>query len=334
VAIVNAFRFDDNAGAMVSDEESWYLGRRKTYYVEHLHVVLPDAGKGGSACLAYGGVGDPAFHHEVVTHARRALADREPGTAVEAARRVLAAFQAVSRRIADDRLRFLFGFSADDLNRGRCERDGETVELKNPSILKRARAIVEGKETVAGRGLVPANQACLAGFDAEDGFQMFCIKESDLVLSFNAGGFESLGQGRYAGGMRFGEHLGERTLAARREGVSASTGVRLLLESVLDASERFGQVGGRFRLLLIDGRAERGSRARLLPVEASLVATEIVRAARAGFLPDEEASRLLEAAVLEGGGPEKVEGQLFGAASDATGLDLHLRGYKIRGEGA
>ncbi|MHC5036807.1 MAG: hypothetical protein ACYTHM_05795 [Planctomycetota bacterium] len=330
MGIVNALRFDAHSGAMVTDEESWHLRRRKTYFSVGLFELLPIPGHPGPVCAALGCAGDPNYHHEAVRRARAALGEARCETVEEAGRIVLKAMHETTRRIVDDRLRFLFGFATDDLNRGAFAVDGEMHEIKNAAVLKRAREIVEGKEKVAGRDLVPPNETCLMGSDPAGGFQMFCLKESDGVLSFNAGGFESLGPGRYAGGMRLGGGLGQRTLASRREGFGRKEGMRLLLDSVLDAGEHFGMVGGHLHILTVDDRLPPDSRIRHLPFDRAMLATETVRGCRGGYLPEPGALDLLEEIVFGKASLSALEGRLFEAASDAEHLDLYLRGYKIQ----
>jgi len=327
MAIVNALRFDAHSGAMAADEESWHLRRRKTYFSACLYDLAPP-GAGEALTAVYGGAGEPSFHHEVVLRARRELARKPPGTVEELGRAVLDAMHATTRRIADGRLRFFFGFGADDLNRGRFDADGEPFEIRNPSLLKQAREIVEGKSEPGAREGLPPNQACLLGTDAE-GFQAFCLKEADGVLSFNAGGFESLGAGHASGGMRFGGTLGRKTLAERRRGMSRREGMRILLESMIDAAAAFGMVGGRFHLVVLDGRKPPGSRRLRIGGPRSALATEAVKAVRGGFVRERNGLDLMEEILFGGLRLELAEERLRKASEDPRGLDLFLRGYKI-----
>jgi hypothetical protein len=327
MAIVNAVRFDGHSGAMAADEESWHLRRRKTYFSGALYdLSAPPGGKGVTAM--YGGAGDPSFHHEVAARARKALAGKKPSSVEELGRTALEAMHAVVRRIADGRLRFLFGFGADDLNRGHFEAEGESFEIRNASILKSAREIVEGKSETAAREGMPANHACLMGVDAE-GFHAFCLKEADGVLSFNAGDFESLGSGCASGGMRFGGFLGRKTLAERRKGFTRREGMRVLLDSMIDAASSFGMVGGRFHLAVVDGRKPAGSRLLRIEGARSVLAAEAVRAVRGGFVGEAEGLDLMEEILFGRIGMEAAEGRLRKAAKDPDGLDLYLRGYKV-----
>ncbi|MHC4780676.1 MAG: hypothetical protein ACYTFG_19065, partial [Planctomycetota bacterium] len=157
MTIVNALRFDNRSGAMVTDEESWHLRRRKTRFSANLFPLTPNSRGGAGVELGYGGVGDPRYHGEVVSLVRAALEKSRVSTMEEAGHAVLEAMHSVTRRLVDDRLRFLFGFDAHSLNRGSFTVAGESFEIKNAAILKRARDIVEGKERPGGRDLSPPN---------------------------------------------------------------------------------------------------------------------------------------------------------------------------------
>jgi hypothetical protein len=327
MAIVNALRFDAHSGAMAVDEESWHLRRRKTYFSASLYDLAPP-GAGDALTAVYGGAGEPSFHQEVVLRARRELARKPPGTVEELGRAVLEATHATMRRIADGRLRFFFGFGADDLNRGRFDADGEPFEIRNPSLLKQAREIVEGKAETPAREGLPPNQACLLGTDA-GGFQAFCLKEADGVLSFNAGGFESLGSGHASGGMRFGGTLGRKTLAERRRGMSRREGTRILLESMIDAASSFGMVGGRFHLAFLDGRKPAGSRLQRIDGPRTALATEALKSVRGGFVREADGLDLMEEVLFGGLRLPLAEERLRKASGDPGGLDLFLRGYKV-----
>jgi hypothetical protein len=326
MAIVNALRFDEHRGAVIADSESWFLRRRKTYFPPPLHEIEAPGNRGPRAVL--GAVGDPNYHREVILRVRESLGAQEPDSMEALGRLVLDAMHAATRRIAGDRLRFLFGFGLDDLNRGRFERGGETFGIRTDSIRKRARRIAEGKETPAGRDLIPPNQACLMGTEIDGTLRMFCLKETDGVLSFNAGGFESLGKGKYAGGMRLGGALGERTLEDRRNGFAPAEGLLLLFDSLLEASEHFGQVGGRPHLVLADGTRPVSQRIRRTDPDRALLGLEIAKACRGGFLEPQRGMELIESDVIGTRSLRTAEKDFFRSARDAGALELYLRGYK------
>ncbi|MDP7423674.1 MAG: hypothetical protein QGH40_17520, partial [bacterium] len=58
--IVNALRFDYKRGAILSDEEYWHRRRRRTFFSENLHNIVPEqiSDKTGLEAVL-GGAGSP-----------------------------------------------------------------------------------------------------------------------------------------------------------------------------------------------------------------------------------------------------------------------------------
>lgn len=343
MAIVNSLTFNPQQGGIVSDEESWHLRLRKTHHTEYLLDLLPEPLCDACDVVAvYGGVGNPSYHYEVV-HRVRALSrrlwreeDRVPATVEEVARWVLEAFHEVSRRLSDDKLRFLYGFGLDDLTADRMEVDGESFPIEQRRVRERALRIANLEEGFEDAPLTPPNHACLVGWDPQGGFQGFCLKQENGVLSFQAGGFESLGAGRYAASMSLQKTLGRMTLPQRNEGMGMGPGLVALLVSVLEAGEHFGQVGGTYHFYVIDGtEKDLGCCLRHVHGDEARLAVEIARAARRGFLGQDRAADLLVRLVSGREKPGAVEEALFGQVRSPRALDLALRGYKIGpGEGS
>jgi hypothetical protein len=337
MAIVNTFTFNDQQGAIVSDEESWHLRLRKTHHSEYLLNLLPAAvAKVCKLKAIYGGVGNPAYHYEVVHRTRQEIArrwrenDEAPATLLEVSRTVLEAFHGVSRRYSDEKLRFLFGFGLDDANAGRVVVDGEPFPVEQEPVRKRALKIANLEEGFEDAPLTPPNHACIAGWDPENGFKGFVLKQENGVLSFQSGGFDSLGAGRYAGGVSFQKTLGRMTLEQRRKGVGFGQGLAVLLTSIIEAGEHFGQVGGTYNMYIIDGREDDlGCRLRYVHGDEARLAVEIARGMRSGFLAQAKAWTLLARLVGPGGKVNEVEKAMFSACSSPRAFDLALRGYKV-----
>ncbi len=337
MAIVNSFKFSRDQGGVISDEESWHLRLRKSHHTEHVVELLPGGIMEESGVVAlYGGVGGPDFHYEVVHRARVALQARKkageppPRTLEEAGRAAVDMFNRVTRRYTDDRLRFLYGITLDDLNNGRVRKGGEKHDLAQGAVKTRALKMAKQEEGFDDAPLSPPNHACLAGWDAESGFQGFCMKQESGVLSLQAGGFESIGAGKYAGGISFQKLLRGMTLEERREGPGAGRGLLALVSSIIEAGEHFGQVGGNYNLYVVDGGAKDSrSRVKYFHGGDARLAVEIARASRAGFIAESAAERLLLKYAMKGGRRAEIEREMFAAAKNPRGLDLMLRGYKV-----
>jgi hypothetical protein len=320
----------------VADEESWYLRMRKTHHTEHLlDLVPPELREPDGVLGVYGGVGNPPFHYETVHRFRAELARRRrngenlPESFEALGRLVLDAFHQTSRRYADGKLRFLYGFGLDDLAGDRVSVDGEDHPIGQAVVRDRARMIANLEEGFEDAPLAPPNHVCLVGWDRVHGFQGFCIKQEDGVLSLQAGGFESMGQGRYAGALIFQKVLEKKTLDERIEGVDLATGLVTLLSSIVEAGDHFGQVGGCYNFYLVDGTGrDVAERVRYVQGDTARLAVEIVRAHRGGFLKPGAAAGLLNRLVVKKEAFRAVEKALFKAARSSRTLDLVLRGYK------
>ena len=319
MAIVNSFTFNRDQGGIVADEESWYLRLRKPHHTEHLlDLVPPELRETGGVLGVYGGVGNPPFHYEVVHRFRTDLARRRrageslPETFEALGRLVLDAFHRTSRRYADDKLTFLYGFGLDDLAKDRVTVDGEDHPIGQAAVRDRARKIANLDEKFEDAPLAPPNHVCLVGWDRTHGFQGFCVKQEDGVLSLQAGGFESLGQGRTAGSLVFQNLLARKTLDERLEGVDLAEGLVTLLSSIVEAGDYFGQVGGCYNFYVVDGTGQDvAERVRYVHGDRARLAVEIVRAHRGGFLKAGAGADLVRRLVVGKEAFKAVEQALF-----------------------
>ncbi len=335
MAIVNSFRFNQDQGGVISDEECWTLRLRKAQHTEHVvNLLPPDLAQRAGIVALYGGVGGPDFHFEAVHRARLTIGKQAggaglgPATLEEAGRILVEAFNSVTRRQVNDRLRYLYGIGLDDLNRGFVVREGEKAEIGQGAVKTRAMRIARLEEGFEDAPLSPANHACLAGWDRRGGFQGFCLKQENGVLSLQAGGFESIGAGKYAGGVSFQKLLRGMTLDQRRSGVGAGKGLLILISSIVEAGEHFGQIGGNYNLYFVDGSGPKPA-VKYLHGDDARLAVEIVRAMRGGFLAERAAEDLVLRFVASGAKRNLIEDGMFESARNPRGLDLMLRGYRV-----
>jgi hypothetical protein len=229
----------------------------------------------------------------------------------------------------NEKLRFLYGFEADDLLRGSYEADGKTWDIKQDAVKKAALEILEGGNKAQMYKNIFSNFGILLGWDPEDGIAHFHVNAEIGVLSMVSGRFEAVGTGKYASGMSFAEFLGRHTLCRRREGFDPVEGTFELLLSAVVASQSFGEVGGDFHMVVVDGTAKSHAlRCRSIDEDRMRLATEAVRGARAGFVHRKAALDAVEASVYGDDAFERIEDRLFRSASSPKALELLCRGYK------
>jgi hypothetical protein len=342
MAIVNALKFDDHSGAMLTDEESWLLRRRRTFFGDNLHSLLsPEMADALNIEAVYGCTGLPSFHFEVVQKTRRRLESayakggRSQGgidglrTLDDVAKVTMDVMRDLTRRRVDERLKFLYGFTADDLNRGFFETGGQKYDIKQDCVRDRAMKLVTWSDKGALMKNVFENHAVVIGHDPRHGYNAFVLKGELSVLSFVSAGFEALGSGKYAAGIAFAKYLNSRSLAQRKRGLNRTEAMIELINTGTAAADYFGECGGYFNICYVDGRgATHAQRFVNIRDHAAKLAAEIVAAYKEGFLKKADAFGLIDELVFARGKWESVEQAMFKKAKNAKGMDFILRGYK------
>ncbi|HPQ40982.1 MAG TPA: hypothetical protein PLV45_11475 [bacterium] len=336
MALVNFLKFSADSGAIISDEEYWNVFFRKRMHGDNLHSLLTaDQAEKLAVQAVYGGVGYPSVHREVVVDTRERIARciRENGTDTlqrvkDVARIAFDALQAAIRRRIDQKLQFYYGFSTDELNAGQFRVADETWPIASPEVLDKSRKLAsrETRDTLL-KAVLDA-KAAVFGYDA-DGMTGYYLAGENSIMGYVHEGFEAIGSGKYASGLVFGQDFKAKTLKMRQQGYAPATGMFELIDSAYLAGEHFKEVGGNYNVVILDRAAKKpADRYRQVFDETARLATEIVRAVRAGLLPRETAIGLIEGLLFKGKSIKTVENQLFTSATDSTALELILRGYK------
>ncbi len=126
MAIVTALQFSASSGALMCDEEYWYLRRRRSFFLDNIRNIIPEEVSDALGIYAgYGGWGHPGFHEEVIQRSRdavlKAWKDGKSGELVDLeniAMIVRRAMEDTRRRKVDDMLKYLYGFNTHEFNQG------------------------------------------------------------------------------------------------------------------------------------------------------------------------------------------------------------------------
>ncbi|MBN2054235.1 hypothetical protein JW905_04900 [bacterium] len=342
MAIICALRFDHYSGAMVGDEEYWLLRRRKSYYNDTIHKILDDGtAEATGIAAAYGGWGHPAFHHEVVRAANatlRALYAKgsEGWTETEGVARIaqlghviLSRYHHVIHRRVDETLRFLYGFTTDDLTRGYFEENGSRFDIAQDSVKSNALKIVNYSDKRPANKTIFDNRGVLIGYDPTDGFGMFNFNGEKHVLCFVSGGFEAVGKGQYASGQAFARFLNQKSVAQRRAGVDRVEGMVQVIHATHMAEDYYHEAGGNVSIVYIDGRGKSHDRRyHEIVDDRARLASELVRAFDWEQLTMADTYELVDGLVFQSAPVEEIEHAMFERCRDAVSLELILRGYK------
>jgi len=332
MAIVNALKFSDMSGAILSDEESWKLRRRRVFYLDNLSRLTDENFvKQKGIEMIYGGVGFPNFHGEIIENTKKIIKNNQDKitTTEDIGKIVLDCFHMAIRRRVNDRLKLLFNLTVENILSKEFTNNGNTYSLKNKDILKESLKFIRGKTDDAAIKAAFDNNICLIGYDKKEKFRAFCIKGKDLVLSVVSGGFESLGMGKYAAGRSFARYLNTKYLAQRRGTLPRAEGMLELIRSGLSAWEYFGEVGGYLHIVYINGASSDKLNYLEINDDRSKLAMEIVKTFVATMIPKSKAIDMIDRLIFNNESPEKIEEELFNSVDSKYTLGLLLRGYKI-----
>lgn len=336
MAIVNALRFDRSSLGIIADEEYWFLGRRKSFFQDTLqHLVDEEITDKTGIIAVYGGTGTPSFHWDIVKRSRKKIKEEFSNRATniktiyDIGRIVLDVLQEVKRDRINQKLRFMYGFTIDDVNRGYFEMDGKKYDIKQKKVKDKALALVMGKEKSPMTKPILENKAVISGYDAKDGIGMYYLNAENSVMSFTSGGYEAIGPGKYASGLAFGEFFQGMPLFQRREGFSRIEGMIQLINSAILAADYYNEVGGLFNIIFIDGE-KKNPKERIIEIfdNKGKLATEIVRSYKWGMINKEDTSNFIEELIFKNASIDALEDKLFKTSKDPSKLELLLRGYK------
>ncbi len=341
MAVVTALQFNHSSGAMICDEEYWFLRRRRSFFLDNLRNLVPeDISDALGIELVYGGYGHPGFHDEVIHRFRdeiRKEFETSPSdrnftlTDIESlALMVRKIIQETRQRRVNDMLKFLYGFNIHDLNRGYFEEDGTKFEIVQNSIKSEAKRILKYEKKGGLTDPIFKNKAVLIGYDPEFGFRSFHLNAENTVCSLVSGGFESVGAGLYGAGIEFSRIMNRLTLDQRRNGFERVWGIIALYEATLNAYDHFHEVGGGLNLVYINGEGKTHAERYLEISDApSQLAMEIVKACKFRLVTYEQIYPLIDALIFEGKDRKSVEKEFFAACDDTQTLRKLLRGYKL-----
>ncbi len=336
MGIVNILKFDDYAGAIITDEEDNFQVRR-TFFRDNLYRLIDlEIAKKLNMEVIYGGVGDAALHHEIYDFVAREIRQdfkikkkKSSYKTVEAVGRlVIKALNSALKRKSNNRLRYLFGFNADDLNRGYFTKDGKKYEIKQEKIVKKALEISTKNEEATKRRGACEDHSLIIGFDPENKLCMYNIKAECSVLSHVSGGFDTIGTGKYASVLSFAKCVGRKEQKVRNSGMDHAEGMVELIHSAIYAAEYCTFIGGLFHINYLNGTKKDQKIVEYDEIHVKL-ATEIVHALHARLIDRATSIKLIRDLMFKGVSEDLVEAELYRSAQEPMKLDTYLRGYKL-----
>ncbi len=341
MSMVCALKFNAYSGAIISDEEIWNIRFFRKLYLDNLHSLFNDKISDELGIeVIFGGAGYPSFIQEMVELIRERIdvifykkdkkyQSYKLETVEDVAKLSLQVMQEVLDKRVNNLLKFYYGFTKDDLNRGFFEEGGEKFEIKQDNIKKRALNIARGKDGSRIMKIVMNTRAMLLGYDKKYGISAYYLDPVNSIVAFNYEGWEAIGAGKYASGVHFSRLFNKRPLDMRKKGFQPAEGMLELVSAGIMAIDHFQQAGGNINIVYLDGsKATHQERVVEIYDERAKLTEEITRAYRAELLDRTVAIELIDNLLFKGTPAKKVEKDMFKKSKDELSLRFLLRGYK------
>ena len=343
MGMVSSLKFDEHAGAVLVNEEFMNPRHRRKLYLDPAQSLLsPDMAEAWDLEAVYAGCGKPGINQEVIDTVKSELQSRfdretknkkkaKPAPSLKDVALLCAkVLQKIIHRDMNLKLNLFYGFGIDDFNRSYFKNEGKKYEIKQEKVKKKANDILHGRYNDRQTGLYKETRAEVFGHDSKYGIAAYHLDISNGNVGFNMEAYEALGHGKYGLETSLARYLNNVTKPMLEQGVSHVYGIYELIRAALLAREAFHFTGGNFNIVYIDGSSKKhGERYREFVDQQSRLAMHIVMAYETEYISKADLLELLEEALFKGEQRKKVEEKLFSRSSDAQGLDLILRGYKV-----
>ncbi len=342
---INAIRFDFHSGAMVCDEQRhWNNERMKIYAADKIRSIIPERIRERyGIAAAYGNTGTSSIGDELrmtiyreieKEYDRRCIdAGTEPErfmTIEEIARFAWSIICRVKHTHVDEGLLKKFGFSAREFIASHYQRQGRSYPISNDTVTREALDMIASHPSKPAQDAVFGNAGIVAGFDPETGFRIYSFSMSLGIFEPVESGYVALGSGGDTTNFVLPRLFNRTGVEGRMSGIDRVEGIHAVIDAVNMATEHNLGVGGYFNILLFDraGRRPNGLY-REINDHRSKLASETVRAHRAGFIPKSGCLEILDGLIFQDRDAVWAEEKLFASSSHALGMHRLLRGYPV-----
>lgn len=344
MALVNALKFSNNSGAVLTDEEYFIGGRRRAQISDTMQSLLTeDMSNEFNLEIIYGGAGNISFNTEVINKIKKELAGRfqtykrtrETKDAFESVSDVakisFQTFQDVVRDKVNKKLFGLFGFNIDDFNRGFYFNEERKIEIKDEKIIDKAMKIITNSD---GEGLknIFDNSAVIIGIDDVLGYNAYDFYGGTTHLYISTSLYEAIGAGSTTTSLSFANMINSLTLDERRNGFDKIFGLVELIRISNDTALKNNEVGGYYNIIFLDGNGKTHEEKFLeITGDKSQLAKEIVGAYDNKFISKNVCFKLIEKLIFSDGeiNLNDIEQSLMKSCKDKKRFKLYLRGYKV-----
>lgn len=308
MTVINALRFNEQEGAIVADEQSSTSSGRKYDIAEKLHQIEKKDLK-----IIYGGSGASNFLYDIHTTVQDVM-KKNNGTDIKS-EEFLDIFGKVilNKKITelDSILRSNYNVSYDDLIRGYCVRNGERVEIASKEAILQTINKYSDENTSGFLMFLKDN--------SKSGIYIASTKST--IPQLWAQQYASIGSGSDMGETILYDFIKSKT-REERINIDPIQGIIALLDATDVASKRNSGVGGTPSISIVFQDKI------YTPSEInSKLASELVKARKAGCLRSAFVNKALEKLIFEQAKMEDIEADMWKHTKDSQKLSRVLRGY-------
>ncbi len=342
---INAIRFDSHSGAMVCDEQRhWNVERMKIYAADKVRSVVPsDIRERYHLAAAYGNTGTSAIGDELrmticreVENLYRAKclelggAPSEFLTVEGVARLAWRVICRMKHRHIDDALLQKYGFTTSEFIQEQYTRNGSVYSIKNEPVIQDALENIAGDPGNNRADAVFGNGGIIAGFDRENGFQIYSFSMKEGFMEPVESGYVALGSGGDTTNFVLPRFFNQAGVEGRIHGVNPVEGVCAVLDAVNMATEHNLGVGGYYNIILFDLQNTGGTGIyREINDHRSRLSCEAIRSVRAGYITQEHCRTIISGLLFEQKDADWGEEYLWSVSKDSYGMLRLLRGYPV-----
>ena len=335
MATVIFSRFNDEQGAIVSDESTWHLGfkygyRRANYGDSIFNLLDNKKHKNLNMSVIYAGEGFPSFHYEVARKSREFVNENVHNykTVEDITEKIHEIYTVVHKRYLDDRLKFTFGFDSDQLNALAFKKNDKEYEIKQDKIISEAKKVIKNQDKSPGSTRLFENNGVVIGYDETNGLTGYWMDKDRSTMDF-ALNFGVIGSGNQIVAHVFNNSISKMNLTERRNGMNMMDGLYLLLCASVETKNIQSKMGGYFQITIIDGTREviKKLTKENTSHNAHLM-SEIIQANLWGFIDRDITYEFMEQLLFKDADYKVIEKEFFDKASDVDTLKKYLMGYK------
>lgn len=228
-----------------------------------------------------------------------------------------------------EKIKGTYNFTIEEFIAGKYERDGKTYEIKNKDTIREIVDQMVWRNGIDSVGYVFLNAGLVAGYDDEDGFQIFHYDHRDGYWHRVQNCYMAEGSGRHSVDPALYGFAEKWLIEERRGSIDPVEGSIALIHGINKASDHEIGVGGYYNIIMIDGRRKKTERLREINDDRSLLANHVVRGLDHRFITYRDACNLIKDLLFDEVPFEEVYEKLWSVAKEKDQFSRLLRGYKV-----